>query len=251
MTSGRGWGENRCMGTPNYAIIHARRIKNGGHARLLERHCRREVPGVERWQTAPERARENVTMGSMKNRERIMTHITELKLWARKPQKNAAYCVEFVITASREIGEMGEYFKAAVEWLQKKAELFFLAAHYDEKTPHVHAYVLPIQLEGQKYRYSTDALLGDRKDLERLQEEFWREVGKKFSLDRGEKTERRSERVRHTGLSTYASQQSRAAVAAERETDQTIRFLLQVPQQEPEKQQEKKRDRSRGRGIEL
>lgn len=244
------------METPNYAIIHARRIKNGGHARLLERHCLREVPGVERWQTAPERARENVTMGSMKNREQIMTNITESKLWARKPQKNAAYCVEFVITASREIGDMGEYFKSALEWLQKKAKLFFVAAHYDEKTPHVHAYVLPIQkvmtkTGVEKYRYSTDALLGDRKDLERLQEDFWQDVGKKFSLDRGEKTERRPERVRHTGLSTYASQQSRAAVAAGRETDQTIKDPLQVPQQEPEKQQEKKRDRSRGRGIEL
>lgn len=251
MTSGRGVGENRCMGTPNYAIIHARRIKTGGHARILERHCRRDVPGVERWQTAPERARENVVQGSLRNRDRIMTRITESKLWARKPQKNAAYCVEFVITASREIGDMGEYFKSALEWLQKKAELFFVAAHYDEKTPHVHAYVLPIQLEGQKYRYSTDALLGDRADLERLQEEFWQDVGRNYGLERGEKTERRPERVRHTGLSTYASQQSRAAVAAERETDQTITKLLQVPQQEPEKQQEKKRDRSRGRGIEL
>lgn len=237
------------MGTPNYAIIHARRIKNGGHARILERHCRREVPGVERWQTAPERARENVTMGSMKNRERIMTHITESKLWARKPQKNAAYCVEFVITASREIGDMDAYFQTALEWLQKKAKLFFVAAHYDEKTPHVHAYVLPIQLEGQKYRYSTDALLGDRKDLERLQEEFWQEVGKKYGLDRGEKTERRPERVRHTGLSNYASRQSRAA--AERENAQDTTAPLQVPQQEPEKQQDKKRFRDRGRGMEL
>jgi hypothetical protein len=203
----------------NYAIIHARRIKNGGHARILERHCRREVPGVERWQTAPERAHNNVIYGSMKKRQEIFDDITKKQKWVRKPKRDSAYCIEFVVTASKEIKNMDDYFNDSLQFLLKKGQVFFFAGHYDEKTPHVHFYLLPITKEGEKYRYSSDAVLGNRKDMERLQDEFYEKVGKKYGLERGVKTQRGNEKIKHSGLSNYASKQSRERKEEENKRD--------------------------------
>jgi hypothetical protein len=204
--SSSGKGYNR--GMANYAILHVRRIKSGAHARHLEKHCKRDMPDEQKkkWQLHPENEKYNghYGQGIIEGRKKLMEKIGDN--WIRKPQKNASYCLEMVITSSKNVGP--QYLEKAFEWVLSRYEVLFASVHWDETTPHIHAYILPVVREGDLWRYSSDAILGKKKDMERLQDDFWADVGRKFGLDRGLKTRERERPVRHSGLADYRQRQT-------------------------------------------
>lgn len=54
--------------------------------------------------------------------------------------------------------------------------------HLDEKTPHLHLNFIPLTKDG---RLSAKDMLGGKKELQQLQDNFYNEVSKKFGLERG------------------------------------------------------------------
>ena len=107
-----------------------------------------------------------------------------------KTRSNAVLCIEYLITASPEWSgwqnkeKEQDFFKRSVEWLQQKhgkENVIATSIHRDETTPHLIAYVVPID---QKGKLNARSFLGGRATLSKMQTEFHSKV-KDLGLDRG------------------------------------------------------------------
>jgi hypothetical protein len=106
-------------------------------------------------------------------------------------RKNAVLAVEYFIGASPEFfktqtQEAREaYFDNAEKWLTErhgKENLIAFTRQYDETSPHVCAYVVPIDPSG---KLNASYFLDGREKLSQMQTEFAETCGKKFGLKRG------------------------------------------------------------------
>ena len=122
--------------------------------------------------------------------KRINARIKELNL-KKAVRKDAVRLVDIVITSSREgmeaMGEDGKraFFADAAAFLAQRfgrQNIMYANVHRDEAVDHMHLGFVPITRDG---RLSAKSLL-TRNSLKALQTDFWREVGKKYGLERGE-----------------------------------------------------------------
>lgn len=67
-----------------------------------------------------------------------------------------------------------------------EANIISAVVHKDEATPHLHLDFVPLTSDG---RLSAKDVLGGRKDLQKLQDDFYAEVGQKWSLERGSRAD--------------------------------------------------------------
>ncbi len=126
-------------------------------------------------------------------------------------RKNAVLCVEMVLTASPEYfrpsdpGRAGHYepqrlesFQQAVhQWLLKKYGDRIVRAelHLDEATPHIHAYLVPLDEKG---KLNCRGLFGGREKLSKFQDSY-AEAMAPLGLERGIK----GSRATHTSVKEY------------------------------------------------
>jgi hypothetical protein len=122
--------------------------------------------------------------------KRINARIKELNL-KKAVRKDAVRLVDIVITSSREgmeaMGEDGKraFFADAAAFLARRfgrENVMYANVHRDEAVDHMHLGFVPITRDG---RLSAKSLL-TRNSLKSLQTDFWREVGQKYGLERGE-----------------------------------------------------------------
>ena len=139
---------------------------------------------------------------SLENSEAVKNAIT-----ARLPEKrrsDAVLCIEHLITASPEWSGWGtnqerEFFEKSKEWLKNKygaENVIATTIHRDETTPHLVAYVVP--LDEETGRLNCKKWLGGRAKISNMQTEFAKEV-KEFGLDRGVE----GSKSRHTSIKEY------------------------------------------------
>ncbi len=110
-----------------------------------------------------------------------------------RTRKDSVRVVETLITASPEFfqgknpKEVKDFFERALDFIKSKQspETFLSAVvHMDEKTPHMHLSFVPITPDG---RLSAKDILGNRKNLTKWQDDFWKFMVKKYpDLERGE-----------------------------------------------------------------
>ena len=77
-----------------------------------------------------------------------------------------------------------DFFKRSLEWLKQRhgaENVISTSIHRDETTPHLVAYVVPIDLEG---KLNAREFLGGRSKLSKMQTDFYNEV-KHLGLERG------------------------------------------------------------------
>lgn len=127
-------------------------------------------------------------------------------LEARLPEKrrsDAVLCVEYFIGASPEHFAQGDdgsaYFADAVEWLKARhgaENVVATAIHRDETSPHLVAYVVPLDDQG---KLNAKAFLGGKAKLSAMQTDFAHEVGRKHGLERGLE----GSRATHTTIREY------------------------------------------------
>ena len=106
-----------------------------------------------------------------------------------KTRSNAVLCVEYLITMSPDWSGLGtekeaDFFKKSVEWLKQKhgaENVISTSIHRDETTPHLVAYVVPIDSQG---KLNAREFLGGRAKLSKMQTDFHNEV-KHLGLERG------------------------------------------------------------------
>ena len=97
--------------------------------------------------------------------------------------------VEYFIGMSPEFvkegGNIKGYFDAAEKWLKEKhgaANVVAITRQFDETTPHICAYVVPIDPKG---KLNASHFLDGREKLAELQTDFAEKCGKPFGLERG------------------------------------------------------------------
>ncbi|MDO5151901.1 MAG: MobV family relaxase [Eubacteriales bacterium] len=110
-----------------------------------------------------------------------------------RTRKDSVRVVETLITASPEFfqgknpKEVKAFFTLALDFIKSKQSsktIISAVVHMDEKTPHMHLSFVPITPDG---RLSAKDILGNRKNLTKWQDDFWKFMVKKYpDLERGE-----------------------------------------------------------------
>jgi len=185
-----------------YAIIRTEKLKTFGNTGGLNAHLIRsiEVPNADK-----ELFKFNHRMvGSNDLSKDVKQRLNALKI---EPRKNAVLAIEHLMTASPEAFELhknknsetGEtllkgtkeaverwnsFKKNCNEWLAErygKGNIINFTCHLDEKTPHIHAIVVPIDTKG---KLNCRDFLGGRELMQKMQSSFAEKM-KPIGLERG------------------------------------------------------------------
>ena len=180
-----------------FAILRAEKLKTMGNigGSLAHNYRTIDTPNADSSQTPN-------NFHSLKNPEAVKTAISE-----RLPEKrrsDAVLCVEYMITASPEWqgwsdDRQNEYFKQAVDWLEQrhgKHNVVATSIHRDETTPHLIAYVVP--LDQDTGRLNAKKFLGGKAKLAEMQSSFSNHV-KNLGLERGVE----GSKAKHTRIKEY------------------------------------------------
>lgn len=89
------------------------------------------------------------------------------------------------LSAEQERAFFEECYKFAADRYGEE-NIISAVVHCDEKTPHLHLDFVPLTSDG---RLSAKSVLGGKKDLQKLQDDFFAEVGKKWGLERGNRAD--------------------------------------------------------------
>jgi hypothetical protein len=151
-------------------------------------------------------ARTHLNEHELDTNEKCMTAIRDRI--PEKRRKDAVLCIEHLITASPEWDGWGteketEFFEKSKKWLEEKYgknNVISTTIHRDETTPHLVAYVVPVdeatgRLNAKKF------IGGSRLTLSKMQTDFAVEV-KHLGLDRGIE----GSKAKHTSIKEYYDQ---------------------------------------------
>ena len=168
----------------SFAILRTTKLKDWGNISASLQHTFRErlTPNADENRTGL-----NAHIGG-NNSEQILQKIKDGL--PDKYRADCVKCVEYLITASPEWfaqandQERLQYFHTAQEWLKERHgadNVKYVGIHVDETTPHLVAYVVPIDGRG---KLNCKAFLGGREKLSKMQSDFAERV-QKFGLKRG------------------------------------------------------------------
>jgi hypothetical protein len=185
--------------TMGYAILRTQKLKSGIAVRRSLTHAFREqeTPNADQSRT-PDNT--HIGAGSVDQAlERFNERLPD------KVRKNAVLAVEYLITASPEDmkgktrEEQDAYFRDGLDWLKRRhgaENVIYAGIHRDETTPHLYAYVVPIDRQG---KLNCRSFLGGAQALSAMQTEFAQEVGRDHGLKRGIE----GSKARHTSIQQY------------------------------------------------
>lgn len=170
-----------------YAILRTQKLShmNSIHRSLKHSFRAQDTPNADPTQTPL-----NTHLGASSVEEALNNVKARLNT-QEKIRKNAVLAIEYLITASPEsmnsksTDEQNNYFQGAIDWLKEKhgkENIAYIGVHRDEKTPHLYAYVIPIDARG---KLNCRSFLGGAKALNEMQTDFAEKVGKQHGLERG------------------------------------------------------------------
>jgi hypothetical protein len=177
-----------------YAILRIAKLKTTGNIGGLNTHLTRtmNVPNAD-----PELTKYNsILVGSNNLNSDVNNRIVQAGI---TPRKNAVLAIEHLITTSPEffvamsktknekgesilnadqktIENLNEFKKRAIDWLNKRYEtvnVVNVTLHMDEKTPHIHAIVVPIDEKG---KLNARGIVGNREKMRGMQDSFAKEM---------------------------------------------------------------------------
>lgn len=145
-----------------------------------------------------------------------------------KVRKNGVRAVEFMMTVSPEVMQRKDfnatnYLNACSNWAREKfgkENVFFIAYHRDETTPHVSLLLTPIDENG---KLNARKFFGGREKMQELQDDFYNKVGKEFGLDRGV----RGSKAKHQSIKSYYEKQNQKDLELEKLAEDISRNLPQ------------------------
>lgn len=170
-----------------YAIVRTAKLSSFGSVGGSAQHNFRERKTEN---ADPERTPSNITSGAQSSKEVIAGVKARLET-VPTVRKNAVLAVEYFIGASPEwFKEQSPkareaYFDEAEKWLKARhgaENVIAFTRQYDETSPHVCAYVVPIDPKG---KLNCSHFLDGREKLSLMQTDFAENVGRKFGLERG------------------------------------------------------------------
>lgn len=181
-----------------YCIMRNEKIKTMSHCIGLENEHNRasSEENLYKERFSPnidwKKTDENIYLVKKSNWKRIIEN--ELRKHGIKKRKDAVLMIDSIYTASPEViatwdrETLENYFKDCLEFHQKHYGLVINAVvHLDETTPHLHVDDIPlIQKEDGTWKLSAKEVIGNRSKMSKTQSDFYKEVGKKYGLERGE-----------------------------------------------------------------
>ncbi|WP_197456607.1 MobV family relaxase, partial [Ferrovum myxofaciens] len=168
-----------------FAIMRTAKITTIGNLAGSASHNFRER---ETLNADPALTKLNYTSGARSTKQVI--DVFNERLSEIKARKNAVICVEYFFGASPEWfktvshNQREEYFNSCEKWLREKhgsENVISFTRQYDETSPHVCAYVLPVA-DG---KLNASKFLDGRKKLTEMQTDFHQKAAKRFGLERG------------------------------------------------------------------
>lgn len=158
--------------------------------------------------------------------EYIDRQISERYTGKKAVRKDAVRMVKVLFTSDSDFFEhltaeqQREYFQSCYDWAAERwgsNNIISAAVHLDEKTPHLHLNFVPLTVDG---RLSAKECIGNGSiALQKLQDDFFQTVGKRFGLERGSKANlengerpRRHQRVAEYKANTKYYQQQKNAL---------------------------------------
>ena len=187
----------------NFCIMRFEKLKTWNDVQARARHNNRTIP-LENTNVNPELAKQNIRGGNIYDPATIRQHYSNVvKNLKKKPRPDAVKAIEIVATFSNTAkdcltpDQQKDYFQDALKALDDKFGAdnrmgFWI--HYDETTPHLHAFYIPVH-EG---KLNCKHYLGG--DISAFQTEFYEKTGAKYGLDRGV---RREEALKHKTLKDF------------------------------------------------
>jgi hypothetical protein len=188
-----------------YAIIRHAKLHTVGNLTASGEHTFRErdTPNAD-----PEMTKHNSHYLAQNTAELVENVKSKLP---EKVRKNGVICLEYLVTASPEFfvhssaEKRDDYFREAREWLvQRHGEknIAYVGIQLDESTPHMVAYVVPIDPKG---RLNASHFTGSRMKLSEYQDSFANAV-EQFGLKRGIKGSKAQHQQvkRHYGMINQA-----------------------------------------------
>ncbi|MBW4513196.1 MAG: plasmid recombination protein [Scytonematopsis contorta HA4267-MV1] len=188
-----------------YAICRIQKIKSWESLAGRTKHSAREKETLNANPNI-----KNIRLIDQDNKKSLKTLFVE-KIGEQTIRSNAVLGIEMVLSASPQffrpdnptasgfyVQELADNFAAASsQWLLDRYQDRVLRAdlHLDESTPHIHAFIVPIDHRG---RLNSRALFNGRKQMSELQESFANAV-KHLGIERGIK----GSKAKHTDIKKY------------------------------------------------
>lgn len=144
----------------------------------------------------------------------------EIKAAGAKTRSNSVLALDTLYTASpnffqgKSNEENDQFFRDCLQFHQRKfGHVISAVVHYDETTPHLHILSVPLTQDG---RLSAREIVGNRANLNRMQTEFFEQVGKGYGLERGVQMDGQ-EKKKHITAQEWQLRQVKQEKAAELE----------------------------------
>ena len=180
-----------------HSIIRIKKHKSIASLQSRENHTyrKRETPNAD-----PAKLHRNKLLFGQENYSAVADNfLQEYKSAGSKIRKDAVLAVEFLLTASPEFFDEGsknerderlkKWCEAQIEFVKKEhgeKNILCMYLHLDEKTPHIEAYVVPMDGKG---KLNCKSFYGARNALNQLQTRYANH-NKDFGLQRGAKGSR-------------------------------------------------------------
>ena len=139
-----------------------------------------------------EKSKDNYHLVESKNYSKDTEHIIQKNYKGSKNiRKDAVKNVEIIFTSDKDFfdklnpEEEKKYFNSCLEFAKEQfgeKNIFSAVVHKDETTPHMHVNFVPLK----NGKLTAKEIIGNRKDLEQMQDKFFQKVSKEFpDLERG------------------------------------------------------------------
>ena len=181
----------------SYGIMRAIKIKGGADVAGAEIHNLRKKDSRTNPDIDREKSSQNYSIGSYDKNKSFNVRIDEqIKVrykGSRAIRKDANKCVELLFTSDKPFIDsldkeqekvfFQDCYNFTVKHFGGQENIISDVVHLDEVgAAHMHIDVVPLTADG---RLSAKDFLGGKKELQKLQDSFFTEVGKKWGLERG------------------------------------------------------------------
>ena len=177
----------------SYAIMRFEK-RQATNVKGMENHNERKTENHSNEEIEADKSHLNYDLVSCSNyKEAIDKELSERYTKKTAIRKDAVVATEFLFTSDKEFfdklspGEEKKYFEECLDFLKDKfgeKNIISAKVHKDEKTPHLHAVVVPLHDDGS---LSMKKYVDSKKDLIKLQDSFFEKISKEFpQLERGQ-----------------------------------------------------------------
>ena len=159
-----------------------------------------------------------------------------------KQRANSVVALDTIYTASPQffqgntVEQNDQFFRDCLKFHQRHfGHIVSAVVHYDETTPHMHILSVPLTQDG---RLSARDVVGNRAHMSHLQDDYFREVGKGYGLERGVHMDGQ-EKKQHVSAQEHRLQEVQRQLqeiearrrVAQRDTEDLHQIAVQVTEQ--------------------